>query len=802
MVAKHTVSSSTFWRERAHALAPGINLPTPPGELIGRENERAQAAATLSQSPARLLTLYGPGGVGKTRLALAVAADLIGHFPDGVFFVPLDGIVDGGLFLSAISQSLELYTLPNETILPTLVGYMRDMQALIVLDNFEQITSAAPILAALMSQCPRLKALVTSRNLLNLRLEQEMEVQPLLLPRSGSTALSSIKSSPIVELFVQRARLVKPDFALSEENAPTVAEICTRLDGLPLAVELAAARSKLLTPKALLARLKSGLRLLTGGAQDLPPRQQTLNNAIEWSYDLLTPGEQAIFRALSVFVGGCTLEAAEVVCQQAFSSESPNLDILEITTSLTNKSLLRVIQNDDEVRVQMLETIREYALERLHEDDAEAGAAAEAHAHWILRLAEEAETGLRGPQQTQWLDKLEREMGNIRAAIEWCIAGDLPSQADIGLRVAASLNRFWQVRSHMQEGLRWLDTLLERTAGERTIARAQALCTAAHMSNALRHSNTGSSQYETALSIAREQGDQFVVTRALNGLATGLYLAGNQAGALAAYEECLQIWTRMGSKTGIAGALNNVGIMHDNMGNKAAIQYLEKSVQAYRELGDAGRLGVTLGSLGRSRLHANDIQGANRDIHEGIGIMQKVGDQWAIAYLIALLAEVEAALKSYRKAALLFAAAEAAYDGFSDRLDQFDRRAMDLQIDRLRRVLGEVTFEQVWAEGTQLTPAEAITHAEVQGQSLAYNEPNQPAGSTIPTGAWKNAEGLSEREIEVLRLLAQRLSSSEIAEKLVLSLYTINAHLRNIYSKLNVSSRSGARRYAIENGLI
>ena len=433
-----------------------------------------------------------------------------------MFFVPLADITDGRLLLSVISQALELYTLPDETILSTLVGCLRDMNALFVLDNFEQLQPSAPLLSELLSRCPHLKLLVTSRFVLRLRGERELAVQPLpiyLSEDKRGADLKSIESSPAVQLFLERARAVKHDFKLDSKNTSTIAEICSRLDGLPLAIELAAIRVKLLSPPALLSRLEKRLQVLTGGAQDLPVRQQTMYNTINWSYELLNPYEQRTFRLLSVFSGGCTLAAMQTVCEaegirdrglgmSSSTSESlvPNpqpsapVDVLDLATSLANKSLLRVVENNsEEPRLMMLETVREYAGERLRELEEDASARA-AHAGYVLALAEEAEPHLRGPEQTRWLDSLEREMGNVRAALEWS-TGNTSKEGDgdevgmerleTGLRIAGALARFWQARGHLDEGIVWLQTLLSRTTALRTEARERALRTAGRLTNNL-----------------------------------------------------------------------------------------------------------------------------------------------------------------------------------------------------------------------------------------------------------------------------------------------------------------------------
>ena len=792
------------WLEGAYSREN--NLPIPPTPLIGREQERARAADLLRQPDTRLLTLYGMGGVGKTRLAVAVAGDLAGDFPDGVYFVPLADITEGGLLLSAISQALELYTLPNETILTILSGHMRDMSALLVLDNFEQLVSAAPILSEILSKCARLKLLVTSRAVLNLRGEREMGVQPLALPPTGAGegARSLIESSPAVQLFTQRARLVKADFTLDSGNAEVVAEICARLDGLPLAIELAAARVKLLSPRAILARLQKRLQLLTGGAQDLPARQQTLSNTIAWSYNLLDPAEQRLFRLLSVFHGGCTLEAAHEVCDRLAEDdgEYSKLDPLEIATSLTNKSLLRVVDSNDESRLVMLETVREYAGEQLLASG-ELGLARAAHAHGMCALAEEAQAGLRGSEEARWLDRLEREIGNLRAALEWSITpeeeSDAPSmeRLETGLRIAGSLTRFWSSRSHLQESITWLQTLLDLTPSLRTEGRDRALRAAGRVAYTLGRVEESRRFYEEGVELARERGDSHAMTLSLMGIGNTAWESEDEAGALRAYEECLEIWTEMDDRLGIASALTNIGLVRMYGGDAAgATRNLEQSVRIYTEEGDQESTAVALNCLGQAYGRAGDYARAEKLVREGLTLNLEIGDQWNITYDLVALAQVACAQREYARGVRLLAAAEAHHDDVFERLERLDRIAYEGCIEEARNALGEGMFNIVWADGLTLSPRQ-ILHGDMVGAPSAPEQILEQA-KEVP----RIDPGLSTREVEVLALLAEGLSNADIAEKLYLSLYTVQAHLRNVYGKLSVASRTAAIRYAVENGLV
>jgi predicted ATPase len=436
-------------------------IPVSLTSLIGREQEIETLCQLLHRPDVRLVTITGPGGVGKTSLALQVAHDLQDAFIDGVFLISLAAISDSTLIIPTIAHTLGVIESPNRLLLDSLKEFLRERQALLLLDNFEQIMSAAPLLSELLSACTGLRILATSREALRLRGEQEFPLLPLALP--DQPAVETLMQYPGIALFVQRAQAIQPDFQLVQGNASAVSDICARLDGLPLAIELAAARIKLLPPQAMLARLQeSSLGLLTSGAHDLPARQQTLRSAIQWSYDLLNADEQRTFRSLSVFVGGCTLNAALTTIKPATA-----LDRLD---SLLNKSLLRQTETDGEPRLTMLETIREFGLERLtHMHELES--TRRAHAEYYLSFAEDAERWLTGADQKNWLRRLEREQDNLRAALHWAIEH---GEVEIAQRMAGALQPFWFRRGRWSEGRRWLEDALAMEPGSTLNPSVQA----------------------------------------------------------------------------------------------------------------------------------------------------------------------------------------------------------------------------------------------------------------------------------------------------------------------------------------
>jgi len=483
MQDKIILLSSRQGVEPGQASRSNLLLPLTP--LLGREPEVQAACALLRRPEVRLLTLTGTGGIGKTRLGLQVATKLDEDFADGVSFVALAPTSNPDLVMSTIAGVLELKEAGEQPLLEQLKAFLRDKCLLLLLDNFEQVVVAAPGLSALLTDCPQLKMLVTSRAALHIQGEYEFPVPPLAVPDlKRLPSPDMLPQYAALALFIQRARAIKPDFQLTKANAGAIAEICVRLDGLPLAIELAAARIKLLPPQALLRRLSHRLEVLTGGAQDLPDRQQTLRNTLAWSYDLLTEQEQRLFRWLSIFVGGCTLEAIESVCHGAGHEK---IDVLDTVASLIDKSLLHQAEQEtgegDEPRLVLLETIRKYGLERL-EVSGEMTLTRQTHAGYYLVLAEEAEPELDGPNQVSWLERLEREHDNLRAAMQWSLERrEAGHGMEMALRLGGALEPFWHVRGNWNEGQAFLERILTASEGISTFMRAKALRVAAHLAS-------------------------------------------------------------------------------------------------------------------------------------------------------------------------------------------------------------------------------------------------------------------------------------------------------------------------------
>ena len=536
------------------------NLPVQPTPLVGREKEIAEVGGLLRDEGVRLLTLTGPGGTGKTRLGLQVAAELLDEFERGVLFVALASIADPGLVAPAIAGALESGETSGRPSGEQLTDHLRDKEMLLVLDNFEQVVEAAPLLGELLAACPALKVLATSRSVLRVYGEREYPVPAMGLPDLGNLPpVDSLTRYEAVRLFVERARSVKGDFEVTQENAPAVAEICVRLDGLPLAIELAAARIKMLPLRKIAGRLEENrLKLLSVGARDLPERQQTLRGAIDWSHALLEEGEKALFARLAVFSGGCTLEAMEEICGDE--------DALERAESLLDKSLIR--QEGDAPRFVMLETIHEYARERLKES-AVANTVHRRHAEYFLTLAEESEPRLGGAEQVAWFERLETENDNLRAALSWAIER---GEAELGLRLARALRPFWYARGHYVEGRGWIARFLSGL-GELFIDRGDY--------------TRAKDLYEEVLALSREQGDATTLVDRLIKLGYVFLLQGNHSEATLLGEEAAKESRERRYTAGLARALNCLGWASLLRGDpERASESYEQSLTLYKESGD------------------------------------------------------------------------------------------------------------------------------------------------------------------------------------------------------------------------
>jgi predicted ATPase/class 3 adenylate cyclase len=570
------------------------NLPIQPTPFIGREKEVVNVQQQLLRKDVRLLTLTGPGGVGKTRLGLQVAAESSDQFTDGTWFVSLAPISDPELVIQTISETLNVREVANRSQLEQLKDSLREKNMLLLLDNFEHVVSAATQVADLLGACPKLTMLVTSREALHVRAEREFPVPVLALPDPKHLPdLVTLSQYEAVALFIERAHAVKPDFQVTNANAPAVAEICASLDGLPLAIELAAARTRLLPPQALLSRLGQRLQILTSSTRDAPARQQTLRMTIQWSYDLLPAEEQHLFRRLSIFAGGCELSAVEAICE-ALGVRSAA--VLDKVTSLVDKNLLRqTAQEEEEPRFTMLETIREFGLECLTSSQ-EMDTTRQAHALYYFALAEEAAPELTGPRSAEWLQRLEREHDNLRAALAWSLQPEQTgSSPDLALRFCTMLEEFWEVRGFYSEGRAFLEQALARCKGSSTTARASALDAAAHFADWQGDFHRQDELLQESLSLYRVLGDTRGIASSLQGLAWILSRKGASIAALQLLEESVTLLRELDDKEALAWSLQNLADTLGSQGEyRRANALFEESLAMFRELGNKRGIAGTL----------------------------------------------------------------------------------------------------------------------------------------------------------------------------------------------------------------
>jgi predicted ATPase/DNA-binding XRE family transcriptional regulator len=730
-------------------VAQPAGLPSPLTIFIGREREAEEVRQKLLQPDVRLLTLTGPGGVGKTRLSLEVARQVRDRFADGVCFVALAPISDPALVPSAIAQALQVKQEAGQSVVEALEQHLRERQMLLVLDNFERLLEAGPPMAQLLATCPRLRALVTSRVVLHLQGEHDYEVPALRLPsaedRPSPEELGRYEG---IRLFMQRAQAANSRFTITTENAPAVVELCRQLDGLPLAIELAAARANVLPAEAMVARLGNRFGLLTGGARDLPDRQRTLRATLDWSYDLLSDTERLLFAWLAVFAGGWTLEAAEAVCD--FGDEA---EVLEHMSALVDKSLVQQRASArHEPRFVMLETVREYALERL-EQSRESGRLRRRHAAYFLKLAEEEERASQGPLQRVWLDQLQTEHDNLRAALSWSL--DSKGDTDMGLQLTGALSHFWYVREHHSEARMWLQRALERPSGA-AAARAKVLVGAGRLAwfqGELRRGDAlleeglalykdlgddagaaftllvlgriavsqgdrkrGAPLVEESLALFRQQGNEWGIARALIVLGDVALFEGEVDRATTNFQRSLDISRALKDAEGIALSLLYLGRAAHMRGEAARSEtLLTESLVVFRESGDSRGILEVLLELGRvARVQGEDAR-ALELCRESLVLSQMLDNKAYIAFCLTALAGIIQATGDPARAARLFGLAEVLLESSNAVLDPRGRLEYDNDLVAARLQLGKEAFAKAWQEGRMLKPDQALIEAMSNG---------------------------------------------------------------------------------------
>jgi len=699
------------------------NLPLQTTPLLGRDREVRAVHSLLVRDDVRLVTLTGPGGTGKTRLSLQVAADLLDRFEDGAFFVELAPISDPELVLSTIAQVLGVEDAGGRPLRDALVDYLRGRHLLLVLDNFEQVLAAATVVDALLQAGPGLRVLVTSRAPLQIRGEQEYPVPPLALPASGrSFTPEALSQYAAVALFIERAAAIKPDFAVTNANAPAVAELCTRLDGLPLAIELAAARIRLLSPEAMLPRLGQGLALLGGGRRDLPARQQTLRGAIAWSYDLLPEAEQRLFRRLSVFVGGFTLEAAEAACHSGplgSTGGALGIDPLDGVGSLVENSLL--VRSEEapggEPRFKMLETIREYGRESL-ELAGELPALQRWHAEYFLTLAEAAEVHLRGAEQALWLDILEAERDNMRAALEWSLTtgGD----AELGLRLTGALAWFWYNRSRLDEASRRFTAALQ-CGPIASQGRVKVLAGAGRLAHMQQDSATARPLLAECLTLARQLGDRWWTAWTLYLLGRVAYFDGNAETARSFGDESLAVARELEDDWLVAWALHLLALaayIADDY--QASRRYFEKSLGIRRRLDFREGIGLIESLIAMIDYREGDYSAARSRLIKSLEVQRGLNSGWIVGNVVASLATLAAAVGQPERTARLSGTLLELSEAVGLHPIPIVAVVFEPALKEVRRALGDMAFAAAQQIGRRMSLDEVIAEA------LAIEVPDSP----------------------------------------------------------------------------
>lgn len=692
------------------------NLPVPVTSFVGRTQDLAEIQNLLRQPECRLVTLLGAGGTGKTRLALQVATQLIAEYEEGVVWVALAAVTDPALVPATIAATLGIKEVSGQPVLQTLAEYLRRKQMLLVLDNFEQVIEAARWVGELLAYAPGIRILVTSRQVLRLTGEHDYLVPPLPIPDlRRKQPPAQLLHCEAVTLFVQRARAVNSRFQPTEDNVSAVAEMCVQLDGLPLAIELAAAQSRMLAPATMRDRLSSRLKALTSGARDLPARQQTLRATLDWSYNLLDEGEKTLFARLGVFVGGWTPEAAEAVCNPSpGAADASPLRPLPITVfdgleSLIDKSLIQQAQTaSGEMRFMMLETIREYAVEKL-EAKGEGRATRERHIRYYVALAERAVPQLDGADQRIWLDCLETELDNLRAAFSRSFE---EGGSEFGVELAGDLLRFWEIRGYFAEGARWSRQALDQGTDSASLAYAKALNCAGRLAFLMGDYQQGTAQQEQALALLRKLGDQRHTAWAL------LFMSGQLAGLgqfdkmQPVLDEAWMLFSESDDKNGVAWTLNVLGELARLQGDyRLAERYYGDSLALFRELNNRQRAGLVLQNLGHVVYHGGDYPRAKKLYEEALILEWSQMDRTGTAGALVWIARVAAMLGEPEKAARLLGAAEVVFEATGFHWHPADLPQYRENVENVLAALGEEAFTSCWAEGRAMSLDEIVEYA-------------------------------------------------------------------------------------------
>ena len=765
------------------------NLPTQLTTFIGREQEIVEVKRLVGTT--RLLTLTGSGGCGKTRLALQVAAEVLDEYADGVWLAELVSIADPALVPKTVASALDVPEQPGRDMIETLVDALRLKNLLLVLDNCEHLrTVCGDLGVAVLRACPEVRLLVTSQEGLRVPGETLWRVPSLSLPDARHLRLpEDLAEYEAVRLFVERAMAVAPGFIVTTENAHAVAQVCRRLDGIPLAIELAAARVKVLAVEQIASRLDDRFRLLSEGSRMVLPRQQTLLATMDWCYGLLSGSEQALLQRLSVFAGGWSFEAAEAVCA---GGEVGASDILDLLTQLVDKSLVMTETHGAEARYRLLETVRQYGDEKLQS----AGEAAEVrrrHRDWYLRLAERGEPALYGREQKAWIARLDIEHDNFRAALGW--SNDEPGGAGAALRLAGLLSWFWWLRGHWREGRTWLERALTRSGDALPVDLPQAIVGAMAFANRLGDVRRAAELGQWGLAASRQVGDKSSEAEVLFWLGSTARREGDLNRAAVLYEESVAAARDAGDWWGIRRGLRGLGNTARGVGDVERAIALHTEVYAMsRESGDPWGLSIDLCYLGDDALQQNDYGRASGYFADALKLNRQGDYPWAIAEGLDGMAGVVCGENQHKRAGRLLGAASALREVLGDHRLPIAQGRFEQWIASTRKALGEAAFDEAWAEGRAMTMQQAVEYA------LESAEAEKPTGQQRRAGR-PAGDPLTAREREVVGLVVRGLTNREIGARLVVSGRTADAHVQNILNKLGFSSRAQIAAWGVEHGL-
>ncbi len=769
------------------------NLPAPRTRLIGREGDLAAVFELALHAEGRLVTLSGAGGSGKTSLALEVARALLPAFPDGVWLAELASLSDPVLVPGAVAAALGVRDRPGRPLAEVLAEYLQPRTLLLVLDNCEHLMDpCAQFVEGLLSACPDLRVLATSREPLRIPGEVVWRVPSLAVPDlRGRYTADELAGYAAVRLFVERARAVQPAFRLTSSNAAAVAEVCVRLDGIPLAMELAAARVRAFSVEQIAAYLDDRFHLLTAGPRTALPRQQTLQATVDWSYALLSEPERTLLRRLSVFAGGWSFEAAEAVAAGEGIHAYAMLDLL---AQLVDKSLVIADEQRGVVRYRLLETIRQYAHQRLLEAG-EAERTRDRHLAYFLRLAEAAELKLRGPEARAVMDRLEEEHDNLRAALEWALAP--LGRGDAALRLSGALAWFWWVRDYHSEGRRWLARVLAASP-DRTAPRMKALHGAGFLAHHQRDADAARALLVESLAIARELDDRWTVAWTLHCLGRVAYFDNDPQTARSLGEQSLAVAQAISDPSLIAWAHHLLGLAaYIAADDVTARAHYEQSLAIRRKLGFDEGIGILLSLLGLVAIREGDLGQAHALSREALIMVQGLLGPWGLCMPLAALSRIAAAWGQPLRAVRLGAAATALSELYQTPLIPLFEPPLAEGLELARRVLGEAVYLQTWTEGTAMSLDQAVAEA----LAIEVAPPaTQPAAGPESRGGDPFGD-LTPAEVQVLRLLAGGRTTKEIAAELVVAVSTVDRHITHIYGKLGARNRAEATAFALKHGL-